>query len=136
MLVTIFIKLFCIFSIKYNFHLIESIFVFFAYFSLIRKTVKDTQEIGFFDPPMAWVALLCSLLLGFGDACFNTQIYSMLGGAFASNSVAAFAVFKFTQVSALSPLFLYCQYAIALKQSVFNFHNLNICHNAFAYAFN
>lgn len=59
---------------------------------------KDTQEIGFFDPPIAWLALLCSLLLGFGDACFNTQIYSMLGGAFASNSVAAFAIFKFTQV--------------------------------------
>lgn len=62
-------------------------------------SVRDTQEIGFFDPPIAWIALLCSVLLGFGDACFNTQIYSMLGGAFASNSVAAFAVFKFTQVS-------------------------------------
>lgn len=64
-------------------------------------SVKDTQGIGLFDPPIAWIALLCSVLLGFGDACFNTQIYSMLGGAFASNSVAAFAVFKFTQVSAM-----------------------------------
>lgn len=63
--------------------------------------VNDTQDIGFFDPPIAWIALLCSLLLGFGDACFNTQIYSMLGGAFASNSVSAFAVFKFTQVSCI-----------------------------------
>lgn len=68
----------------------------FAFF--LDISVANTQEIGFFDPPIAWLALLCSLLLGFGDACFNTQIYSMLGGAFASNSVAAFAVFKFTQV--------------------------------------
>lgn len=68
---------------------------------------KDTEEIGFFDPPIAWVALLCSSLLGFGDACINTQIYSMLGGAFASNSVAAFAVFKFTQSVAAAMSFVY-----------------------------
>lgn len=61
--------------------------------------VKDTQAISYFDPPIVWIALLCSLLLGFGDACINTQIYTMLAGSFASNSVAAFAVFKFTQVS-------------------------------------
>lgn len=65
----------------------------------INFAVKDTSEISYFDPPIAWIALLCSLLLGFGDACINTQIYTMLAGAFASNSVAAFAVFKFTQVS-------------------------------------
>lgn len=59
---------------------------------------NNTEEVGHFDPPIVWLALLCSVLLGFGDACYNTQIYSMLGGAFAKNSVAAFAVFKFTQV--------------------------------------
>ncbi|XP_031634196.1 UNC93-like protein MFSD11 [Contarinia nasturtii] len=68
---------------------------------------KGTQEIGYFNPPIVWVALLCSLLLGFGDACFNTQIYSMLGGSFASNSVAAFAVFKFTQSIAAALSFMY-----------------------------
>lgn len=59
---------------------------------------NNTHDVGHFDPPLAWVALLCSGLLGFGDACYNTQIYSMLGGVFAKNSVAAFAVFKFAQV--------------------------------------
>lgn len=58
----------------------------------------DTHEVSFFNPPLVSVALGCSLLLGFGDACFNTQIYSMLGGVFAKNSAAAFAIFKFTQV--------------------------------------
>lgn len=67
--------------------------------------VKDTLEISYFNPPIAWIALLCSLLLGFGDACINTQIYTMLAGAFASNSVAAFAVFKFTQVSQIQDMY-------------------------------
>lgn len=60
---------------------------------------EDTKDIGVFNPPLTWVALSCSFTLGFGDACFNTQIYSMLGGSFAKNSAAAFAIFKFTQVS-------------------------------------
>lgn len=66
-----------------------------------KSPFEDTTDVGFFKPPLAWIALLCSFLLGFGDACFNTQIYSMLGGPFAKNSAAAFALFKFTQVSIL-----------------------------------
>lgn len=58
----------------------------------------DTNKVAYLSQPLASVALLCSFLLGFGDACFNTQIYSMLGGVFAKNSAAAFALFKFTQV--------------------------------------
>lgn len=61
----------------------------------------DTNETAFLNPPIASLALLCSFLLGFGDACFNTQIYAMLGGEFAKNTVAAFALFKFTQVNHL-----------------------------------
>lgn len=58
----------------------------------------DTHDVSYLNPPLVSVAMTCSLLLGFGDACFNTQIYSMLGGVFAKNSAAAFAIFKFTQV--------------------------------------
>jgi hypothetical protein len=56
----------------------------------------------YLDPPLASVALLCSFLLGFGDSCYNTQIYSMLGGTFAKKSTEAFSIFKFTQVSLTS----------------------------------
>lgn len=58
----------------------------------------DTTDIAYFDPPIPTVALACSFMLGFGDACFNTQIYSMLGGVFAKHSTEAFSIFKFTQV--------------------------------------
>lgn len=44
------------------------------------------------------IALLCSFLLGLGDSCFNTQLYSILGRVYADQSTAAFAIFKFIQV--------------------------------------
>lgn len=45
-----------------------------------------------------YVALFCSFLLGLGDSCFNTQIYSMLGSIWSMNSAPAVAIFKFVQV--------------------------------------
>lgn len=49
--------------------------------------------------PSVSIALLCSFLLGLGDSCFNTQLYSILGRVYADQSTAAFAIFKFIQVS-------------------------------------
>ena len=57
-----------------------------------------TTDIAYLDPPSSSLALMCSFLLGFGDSCFNTQIYSLLGGVFAKQSAEAFSIFKFTQV--------------------------------------
>ena len=53
------------------------------------------------------VALICSLLLGFGDSCYNTQIYSMLGSLYADDSAPAFAMFKFIQSVATALAFYY-----------------------------
>lgn len=47
----------------------------------------------------AYLAIFCAFLLGLGDACFNTQVYSMLGDVFADDSPSGFAIYKFTQVS-------------------------------------
>ncbi|CAH0547995.1 unnamed protein product [Brassicogethes aeneus] len=72
----------------------------------------DTNEKAFITSIKA-VALFCSFLLGLGDACYNTQIYSILGGVYSKNSAAAFAIFKFTQSVAAAICFGYAS-AVAL----------------------
>ncbi len=61
--------------------------------------IGETNDVSYLNPPLPSLALTCSFLLGFGDSCYNTQIYSMLGGVFAKKSTEAFSIFKFTQVS-------------------------------------
>ncbi|KAL8565105.1 hypothetical protein ACOMHN_005308 [Nucella lapillus] len=53
------------------------------------------------------LALLCSFLLGLGDASINTQIYSLIGFMFSEDSSAAFAIFKFVQSIAAAGAFYY-----------------------------
>lgn len=60
--------------------------------------IKDTPDEAFITTN-AVLAIFCSFLLGFADSCYNTQIYSTLGGVFSYDSASAFAIFKFTQVT-------------------------------------
>ncbi|GMT32974.1 hypothetical protein PFISCL1PPCAC_24271 [Pristionchus fissidentatus] len=62
--------------------------------------LKKTDEIGFIQPNVP-IALGIGFLLGFGDACWNTQIYAHLVANFPKQSSQAFALYKFYQ-SALS----------------------------------
>ncbi|XP_078126208.1 UNC93-like protein MFSD11 isoform X2 [Sander vitreus] len=55
-----------------------------------------TQHKPYLTPSVS-IALLCSFLLGLGDSCFNTQLYSILGCVYAGQSTPAFAIFKFIQ---------------------------------------
>ncbi|XP_792285.2 UNC93-like protein MFSD11 [Strongylocentrotus purpuratus] len=57
--------------------------------------------------PNIELAFACSFMLGFADACFNTQIYSLLGSYFKSDSASAFALFKFIQSAAAAIAFAY-----------------------------
>uniref|UniRef100_A0A6A7FXZ9 UNC93-like protein MFSD11 n=1 Tax=Hirondellea gigas TaxID=1518452 RepID=A0A6A7FXZ9_9CRUS len=84
-------------------------------FFLIFMNVPSVAPFGdTYDPvyfsggePNAVVAMLCSFLLGLGDACFNTQIYSILGSVYSDNSGPAFALFKFTQSLSAACCFFY-----------------------------
>lgn len=87
----------------------------------------DTHDDAFITSNEA-LAIFCSFLLGFGDACYNTQIYSILGGVYKDNSASAFAIFKFTQVFStkncflvvlLNCLFLFWFYIVDSSCSVF-----------------
>ncbi|XP_076340619.1 LOW QUALITY PROTEIN: UNC93-like protein MFSD11 [Tachypleus tridentatus] len=54
-----------------------------------------------------YIALLCSFLIGFGDSCYNTQMYSILGSKYSDDSAPAFALFKFVQSIAAAATFFY-----------------------------
>ncbi|XP_012268568.1 UNC93-like protein MFSD11 [Athalia rosae] len=67
---------------------------------------QDTEATGFISPSPA-LAMVGAVALGFGDACFNTQVYSLLGVLYAKDSAPAFALFKFMQSAAATISFLY-----------------------------
>ncbi|XP_074512129.1 UNC93-like protein MFSD11 [Sebastes fasciatus] len=62
--------------------------------------------------PSVSIALLCSFLLGLGDSCFNTQLYSILGCVYAEHSTPAFAIFKFIQSVFAAVAFFYSGYLL------------------------
>ena len=62
--------------------------------------------------PNELLAIVCAFLLGFADACFNTQCYSIIGGTYPKNSAAAFALFKFEQSLAAAIGFFYSSYLL------------------------
>ncbi|XP_076000222.1 UNC93-like protein MFSD11 [Genypterus blacodes] len=94
--------------------------VHFIAFYLIFLSIPDdapvvfkttTQSSPYLSPSVS-VALLCSFLLGLGDSCFNTQLYSILGCAYAEQSTAAFAIFKFIQSVFAAVAFFYSGYLL------------------------
>ncbi|XP_050420517.1 UNC93-like protein MFSD11 [Adelges cooleyi] len=66
----------------------------------------DTSAKSFIEPNQ-YIAILCSFLLGFGDSCFNTQIYNVIGKKYSENSAPAMALFKFMQSIAAAISFFY-----------------------------
>jgi len=69
----------------------------------------ETDNIGYISPNKA-MALCTSFILGFSDACFNTQVTSMLGGIFQDQAASAFGIFKFVQSLASAIYFFYSPY--------------------------
>lgn len=59
---------------------------------------QDTSSKALIDSN-AVLAILCAFLRGLSDACFQTQIYAMLGTEYSNDSSAAFAIFRFIHVS-------------------------------------
>ncbi|CAK9815980.1 UNC93-like protein MFSD11 [Anthophora plagiata] len=83
----------------------------FAFVTIFINLPKDspfenTDSIGYINPSSV-LAMVGSLTLGFGDACFNTQVYSLLGLLFVQKSASAFALFKFCQSVAAAISFSY-----------------------------
>ncbi|XP_065752972.1 UNC93-like protein MFSD11 isoform X2 [Phocoena phocoena] len=73
--------------------------------------VEGTDSSAYIKPSKE-VAILCSLLLGLGDSCFNTQLLSVLGFLYSEDSAPAFAVFKFVQSICAAVAFFYSNYLL------------------------
>ncbi|KAL2100805.1 hypothetical protein ACEWY4_002566 [Coilia grayii] len=94
--------------------------VHFIAFYLIFLNIPDDAPVVFststqhrpYLAPSVSIALLCSFLLGLGDSCFNTQLYSILGRVYAEQSTPAFAIFKFIQSIFAAIAFFYSGYLL------------------------
>ncbi|KAI4892196.1 hypothetical protein NFI96_005503 [Prochilodus magdalenae] len=98
--------------------------VHFVAFYLIFLNIPDdapvvfktsTQHSPYLSPSIS-IALLCSFLLGLGDSCFNTQLYSILGRVYTEQSAPAFAIFKFVQSIFAAVAFFYSGYLLLTWQ--------------------
>ncbi|KAE9547278.1 hypothetical protein FO519_009511 [Halicephalobus sp. NKZ332] len=69
--------------------------------------LEETEREGVIKPPSIAITLICGYLLGSGDTCWNTQIFSLLVLKYKNKSSEAFAVFKFYQSLATAIAFLY-----------------------------
>ncbi|GAU93177.1 hypothetical protein RvY_05156 [Ramazzottius varieornatus] len=78
------------------------IFLFFPFDSPSHET-----DLATYVAPNKDVALICSFLLGFGDAAINVQIYALLGNTYSADSAPAFALFKFVQSVTAAIAFFY-----------------------------
>uniref|UniRef100_H3DMM2 Major facilitator superfamily domain containing 11 n=1 Tax=Tetraodon nigroviridis TaxID=99883 RepID=H3DMM2_TETNG len=96
---------------------------FVAFYLIFLNTPDDatvvfstaTQKEPYLTPSVS-IALLCSFLLGLGDSCFNTQLYSILGRIYAEESTPAFAIFKFIQSVFAAVAFFYSGYLMLMWQ--------------------
>ena len=77
---------------------------------------KGGAHVDTYITPSTTLAIACAFLLGFADACFNTQCYSIVGGTYPKNSAAAFALFKFEQSLAAAIGFFYSSYLLLKYQ--------------------
>ena len=48
----------------------------FLNFPMDANNDQETERVSFINPPSKVVALVASFLLGFSDACFNTQVFT------------------------------------------------------------
>uniref|UniRef100_A0A914XCW1 UNC93-like protein MFSD11 n=1 Tax=Plectus sambesii TaxID=2011161 RepID=A0A914XCW1_9BILA len=71
-----------------------------------QAAIHKTDDISIISPSIP-LALLCSALLGFGDSCWNTQIYSMLATFYKKQSSEGFAVMKFFNCLSACAAFFY-----------------------------
>lgn len=85
----------CLVCFATLFHLIAYFLTYinFPPLSTLQKTAENSQI-----QSSIWIALTCSFIFGLCDACWNTQISSILITHFSHKSAEIFSLFKLFQV--------------------------------------
>ena len=81
-----------------------------------RSPLEEDIGTSWFDYSLAGYCV-SAFLLGFGDSCFNTQIYSILGTVFSKDGAPAFALYKVRKYQLNARPF--CSMIVAHFQPVF-----------------
>ncbi|XP_054155072.1 UNC93-like protein MFSD11 [Oppia nitens] len=92
----------------YVVHMVSFFLIFINIPSM--ASLEQTNDPAYINSNLG-IALFCGFLLGLGDACYNTQMYSILGVLYRDDSAPAFALFKFVQSLAAAIAFVYTSYA-------------------------
>ncbi|KAE9555997.1 hypothetical protein FO519_000853 [Halicephalobus sp. NKZ332] len=74
-------------------------------------SLDETNNEGIIKPPSVLIALICAYFLGFGDACWNTQIFSILILKYNNKISEAFSLFFFFQSLMTTIAFIYASYS-------------------------
>ncbi|XP_039280863.1 UNC93-like protein MFSD11 isoform X2 [Nilaparvata lugens] len=72
----------------------------------------NTNELAIIESS-TYIALACSVLLGLGDSCYNTQIYSLMAEMFPHDSAQSCALYTFTKGILVAASF-YCSNSLGL----------------------
>ncbi|CAI4226362.1 unnamed protein product [Auanema sp. JU1783] len=90
------------FALKRNHFVITGFFLHIISFIGIyinfppNSSIHLTNDIGIIQPN-PYLTCFISFILGFGDGCWNTQVYALIGDVFSHCSNEAFALFNFYQ---------------------------------------
>ncbi|XP_075211913.1 UNC93-like protein MFSD11 [Lycorma delicatula] len=76
---------------------------------------NNTEEEAIIESSI-YIALLCSILLGLGDSCYNTQIYSLIAVMFPKESAQSCALYTFTKGILVSTTFYFSNHVGLHKQ--------------------
>ncbi|CAI5455750.1 unnamed protein product [Caenorhabditis angaria] len=88
--------------------MIGHVLAFFLCFLMLPfdSTIHPSDMITYASPTLC-LTLLIAFLLGYSDACWQTQIYVVIGEMYKKDSVNAFAIYKFFQSMAACISFYY-----------------------------
>ncbi|XP_014256644.1 UNC93-like protein MFSD11 [Cimex lectularius] len=84
---------------------LQIIALFLTFLNLPNESVfGPTSQVSVIEPSVG-LALGCGFILGFGDSCINTQIFSLLAHIHPDHSANTSALYKFTKCMAMAGFF-------------------------------